>query len=204
MYDDRVSAGKLLAERLVDQGIRPDTAFAIPPGGVNVARPLYNRFDADLGLIVAELVRAPSTNSHPVGAVTDTGTSWINDDRIAAFDVDRTRLEAKQKEAFRDAREKHDVYEDIGSDPTSEGTVVLVSEAITAETRLKACVSALDQGAGCYIVAAAPVGFSDAVAGVETIADEVVVTETVTETRLHRAFYDRFGSPIVPGAQQGE
>lgn len=198
MYDDRVSAGEQLGERLADGSVRPDVVFAVPPGGVRVAEPICERFGADLGLLVAKPIRTPSTASLPVGAVTDTGTSWLDEDRIAAFDLNRAKLEAEQKEAFREARSKHGTYDAVGTAPTPEGTVTLVTEGITSDIRLKACASALGQVEGCYAVAAAPFGIPDAIAELETVADEVVVNETVSESRVHGAFYDCFDTPIVP------
>lgn len=203
MYDDRISAGALLGERLLDRGVSPDVVFAVPPGGVRIASPVCDRFHTALGLAVAELIRPPSADSRPVGAVTDGGTTWYDDDRLAAFDVDRTKLGTVRTEALREARNKRGVYDDVGSNPDPTGTSVVVTEAITSGTCLKACAAALGRSEDCHTVVAAPVGSADAVAEVATVADDVVVDETVSETRIHDTFYDRLEAPVVPEQPDG-
>ena len=204
MYADRASAGELLGEQLAVQSIRPDAVFAGSPGAVKVTRPLCDRFEADCGLLVAESIRAPSSTSLPVGAVTNTGATWLDDERVAALDVERAKLETKYAEALQKARNKHTVYEDVTTNPDPEGTLAVVTEALTTESRLRACVSALRQGSDCDIIAAAPVGVADVIAEVESVVDEVVVEEVVSETRLNRAFYDGFGMPLGPGYSESD
>lgn len=198
MFDDRTSAGKRLGKRLVDHDLRPDTVFAVPTGGVGVAKPIAERFDADLGLIVAEPIRPPSADV-PLGAVTDTGTTWIDDQLVETFDVDEKRLEVEKQQAFREARDKHETFDEVDEDPTPEGIVAVVDEGIVTGTTMKACTAAMADVEDCYAVATAPVGAPDSVAELHAIADEVVVEETPPSFKLLERFYKKFDQPVVSG-----
>lgn len=198
MYEDRTAAGRILAERLHEADLRPDVVLAVPAGGVNVARPVRERFDAALGLIVAEPIRTPATDGLPVGAATDTGVSWVDDRALAAFDVDETKLEVEKQRAFREARDKHELYAAVDEDPTPEGTVVVVDEGLLSETEMHACVAALDGVAGCHTVVAAPVGLPSVVARLHAVADDVVVDETPPAFEALGGFYENLDRAVVP------
>jgi predicted phosphoribosyltransferase len=198
MYDDRTEAGRILGEQLVTHDVRPDVVLAVPSGGVPIARPICDRFGANLGLMVTEPIRAPSPHDLPIGAVTDTGAAWIDDRLVETFDIDEERLDVEKQRAFREARDKHVVYDEVDEDPTPEGTVVVVDDGIVTGRTMKACGSALEKVADCYAVVAAPVGPPDSVAELHHFTDEVVVTETPPDFRVLGQFYDAFERPTLP------
>ncbi|MGQ3330365.1 phosphoribosyltransferase [Halorubrum sp. FL23] len=197
MFEDKTSAGKRLAERFVDHDLRPDTVFAVPTGGVAVAEPIADRFNADLGLLVAEPVRPPSEDI-PLGAVTDTGSTWIDGRLVEAFDIDKEKLEVEKQRAFREARNKHETFDKIGSDPTPEGVVAIVDDGIVTGTTMKACTTAMAEVADTYTIAAAPVGAPDSVAELHAIADDVLVEEDPPSFKLLEQFYESFDPAVVP------
>lgn len=199
MYEDRTAAGRLLGEQLVGRDVRPDVVLAVPPGGVSVARPICDRFDADLGVMVAEPIQRLSPQDLPVGAVTDTGVTWVDEGVLEAFDIEPTRLEVEKQRAFRDARDKHEVYAEVDSNPTPAGTVAIVDEGLVDAIPMNACLSAIGQVADCDPVAAAPVGLPGVVAGLHALADEVVVAETVSVASLYENVYATFDHPMPTG-----
>lgn len=196
MYEDRTTAGTLLTERLLDRDINPDVVLAVPPGGVNAARPIVDRFDATLGLLVSEPIRSP-TEGHPVGAITDTGVMWVDDRLVRAFDIGEEKLEIETQRAFREARNKHEVYDSIDEDPTPTGVVAIVDDGIVNTMTVRATVSAIDQVPEALSVVAAPVGTPDAVTEARAAADEAVVPQTVQDSKLFNELYDHFDRPVV-------
>lgn len=204
MYEDRATAGTILGQQFVGRGVRPDVVLAVPPGGINVARPVADRFDAELGLLAAEPVRTPSTRHGPIGAVTDTGVAWVDDDLVAAFGVDREELDEEKQRAFRDARHKHDVYADAVDDPAPTGTVAVVDDGIFSTVELKASLSAIGQLDDSRAVVATPVGVPGDVAELHAFADEVVVDETTPESGIRNQFYDSFDRMVFPGRHSSD
>ncbi|ELZ36556.1 phosphoribosyltransferase [Halorubrum saccharovorum DSM 1137] len=197
MFEDRTAAGARLSDRLAERDLRPDTVFAVPTGGAGVARPIAERFDADLGLIAAESIRPPSEDV-PLGAVTDTGATWVDDRLVETFGVDEEKLEAEKHRAFREARNKHETFDEIDEDPTPEGVVVIVDDGIVTGTAMKACATAMSEVDSCYTVAVAPVGASESVVELHGVADEVVVETTAPSFELLDQFYETFDTSVIP------
>ena len=186
MYEDRVTAGRRLGEELAGQYIRPDVVFAIPAGGINVARPICERFDA-------ELIRTSATDDLPVAAVTDTGVTWVDERAVEAFDVDDEAFAAEKQRAFRDARTKREQYEAEVGDPSPSGTVAIVGDGVIDGMRMNACVSAVSQVDDASAVAAAPIGTTDAAAALRAECDEVVFNRTVSGSEVLGRYYEAFG-----------
>ncbi|MFT4946816.1 MAG: putative phosphoribosyl transferase [Natronomonas sp.] len=198
MYDNRTTAGRVLKEQLLGRDVRPDVVLAVPPGGINVARPICDTFDADLGLIVSEPIRMPSTRNHPIGAVTDTGIPWIDEALVDAFEVDEEKLDVEKQQAFREARNKHEVYAEVVGDPTPAGTVAIVDEGLGSTMRMRANLAAIDSLEETYTVAAAPVGMPDDIAALHSLADDVVVDEAKSDGEILDQFYDDFDRGVLP------
>lgn len=195
MYEDRTAAGRILAEQLLDNDVRPDVVLAASTGGLHVAEPVCERFDADRGLMVSEPIRTAATKQLPIGAVTDTGVAWVDHELVESFAMDEEKLEVEKQRAFREARDKHQLYEDVVDDPTPAGTVAIVDEGLTNSVTLRACAWAMAQVDAAYSVLAAPVGTPDDVAAMHTLADEVVVDERAPGSRLLDDLYETFETP---------
>lgn len=198
MYEDRATAGRRLGEELAGQHVCPDVVLAIPAGGINVARPVCERFDADLGLIASETIRTSSTDGLPIAAVTDAGVAWVDENAVDAFDVDDETLAAERRRAFRDARDKRELYEDAVGDPTPRGTVAVVGDGVIDSLRMNACVSAIGRIDDADAVAAAPIGTADAAATLQATCDEVVFNRTVADGDVLSRYYG--ASDRTPGA----
>lgn len=186
MYEDRTAAGRALGERLADRELQPDVVLAVPEGGVRVATPVADRFDATLGVMATESVHA-SDDAPPIGAVTDTGHVWVDDRLVEAFEMDDGRLDTETQRAFREART--DRPDDVGAAPTPEGTVTLVDDGLVNGTAMKACASALSRVETCDVVTATPVAPPEAVGKLHAVADAVVVPETAPANALLEQFY---------------
>lgn len=204
MYKDRTAAGRVLSEQVMNRDLHPDVVLAVPPGGIRVAQPIADRFDADIGLIVAKPIRTPSTQHGPIGAVTDTGVDWVNADLVDAFDVSREKLETEKQRAFREARGKHETYAEVSDDPTPGGTIAVVDEGIVSTVEMKANLSAINQLKDSHTVAVTPTGVPSDIAELHAFADDVVVDETTPENRLLSEFYDNFDKLVFPGQSASE
>lgn len=198
MYEDRTAAGRLLGEQLLDHGVRPDVVLAVPSGGITVARPITERFDADLGVMAVESIRPTAADDYPVGAVTDTGETWLDESLVGAFGVDDSQLDVEKQRAFREARNKHETYADVHDDPTPEGTVAIVDDGVVTGTTMNACASAMGKVDDCRVVAAAPIAPPETAAELHDLADDVVVAATTTTDRFLGQFYENFerGEPV--------
>lgn len=68
MFEDRVSAGRLLAERLSSLKKKFDVVLGIPRGGVVVAKEISKKFDKPLGVVNAKKIPTPGQPELASGA----------------------------------------------------------------------------------------------------------------------------------------
>ncbi len=92
MFKDRIHAGKLLAEKLVDVvNGRNSIVLAIPRGGVIIGNEVSNRIGAELDIIVSKKITPPDSSEFAIGSIVHDGTIYLepnwrtysNDEQIA-------------------------------------------------------------------------------------------------------------------------
>ncbi|MFE3323843.1 phosphoribosyltransferase family protein [Streptomyces sp. NPDC059176] len=179
LFDDRVDAGRRLAEALRHLGEADPVVLGLPRGGVPVAFEVARALRAPLDVIVVRKLGVPYHRELGFGAIGEGGVRIINDEivrrgRVSDKDVAAVeRAEAaelvRQAERFRANRPRVDV---------TGRTVILVDDGIaTGSTAAAACEVVREQGAA-RVVLAAPVAPPDAVTWLSTEADEVVCLST--------------------------
>ncbi|TBR06901.1 MAG: phosphoribosyltransferase [Candidatus Nitrosotenuis sp.] len=110
MMHDRLHAGKLLTEKLVDLVKNKDClVLAIPRGGVIVGDEIARRLSLSLDVIISKKITPPDYPEYAVGAITYDGVLYYghewerysNDPRFAA-EINKKKMEVtRQIEAYR-------------------------------------------------------------------------------------------------------
>jgi putative phosphoribosyl transferase len=75
-FRDRIDAGNLLAERLVENGYTPAIVLGIPRGGVILADIVAKKLAADFDIVIPRKLGAPENEELAIGAVMEDGTSY--------------------------------------------------------------------------------------------------------------------------------
>ena len=73
IFEDRMQAGKCLAEKLIDLKLQEPLVIALPRGGVEVAEPVAKALGCKLEIIVSKKIGSPNNPELAVGAVTSHG-----------------------------------------------------------------------------------------------------------------------------------
>jgi putative phosphoribosyl transferase len=178
-FDDRVDAGRQLAERLESLRGHDVVVLGLPRGGVPVAFEVAKALRAPLDVLVVRKLGVPFQPELAFGAIGEGGARVINasvvrqaelsEDEIAAVETDQRAELARRAERFR-----------RGRDPISLAgrTVVIVDDGVaTGATAKAACQVARAQGAG-RVILAVPIGADDIVERFSGYADEVVCLYT--------------------------
>lgn len=178
MFTDRTDAGHRLADRLEAEGITPALVLAIPRGGLPIARPVADRLDVPLDVVVARKIGAPWNPELAVGAVTSDGTTWLNDAIVDDHSIDDTYLEEGIEAERRGAAEKLEHYRGEPGPPAVEGQdIIIVDDGVATGATMFACVEQLRGLGAKRITVAVPVGAPDAIARLRSLADAVVCLE---------------------------
>jgi len=193
MFQNRIDAGRRLADALADRGATADVVLGIPRGGLPVARVVADALGAPLDVIVASKVGAPNDPEVAVGAVTSDGTAWRNDDLLAAADATDAYFERERRRETEAAREKLRRYRGIDDPPDLVGKrVIVVDDGLaTGATAIAALRQVRAAGAG-RVTLAVPVGSPRSLESVRAEADEVVCVESPADFGAVGQFYRSF------------
>ena len=179
LFDDRVDAGRQLAERLESLRGQDIVVLGLPRGGVPVAFEVAKALRAPLDVLVVRKLGVPFQPELAFGAVGEGGVRVINDavvreadlseDEMAAVEAEQRAELARRSERF---RRGHDRI------PMAGRTAVIVDDGVaTGATAKAACQVARAQGAS-RVVLAVPIGAPDIFARFSGYADEVVCLHT--------------------------
>src|SRR5690348_7426337 len=176
-FADREEAGRRLAERLAPMGLVRPVVYALPRGGVPVARVIADALGAPLDLILVRKIGAPDEPELALGAVVD-GTppvTVVNPDVQAVTGADEAYLDRVRAEELREIARRRAVYLPGRApiDP-SGGTAVVVDDGLATGATAKAALTAIRQRGAARTVLAVPVAPVETLAEMRAFADEVV------------------------------
>ncbi|MDG5760997.1 phosphoribosyltransferase family protein [Natronococcus sp. A-GB1] len=194
MFANRSDAGDRLAAELEDRRIEADVVLGIPRGALPVARPVADALEADLDVVVARKLGAPSNPELAIGAVASDGSVWLNDDLVERLGVSESYLADVREREATNAREKADRYR--GGEPLPElagKRVVVVDDGVATGATAIACLRQVREAGAERVVLAVPVGSPESVADLESEADEVIALVAPGNFRAVGQFYREFG-----------
>jgi len=162
VFRDRVEAGNLLAESLVD--VMPDrdnaVVLGIPRGGVIVAAEIARKLGLLLGVVVTNKIPAPGNPEYAIGAVGPDGVVTLNlNSGFTMEEVERLATPVRAK--VQNRRDKYSMSRDAEIDPQGKD-IVLVDDGIATGLAAFAAIDYLKRKWARNIVVAVPVIAADA------------------------------------------
>lgn len=162
VFRDRVEAGSLLAELLVDAMSDRGNAvvLGIPRGGVIVAAEIARKLHRPLGVVVTNKIPAPGNPEYAIGAVGPDGVVTPNPN--SGFTVEEVEsLATSVRVKVRDRREKYSMIRDAEINPQGKD-IVLVDDGIATGLTAFAAIDYLKRKGAKSIFVAVPVIAADA------------------------------------------
>ncbi len=202
-FRDRAEAGALLADRLATYAGRATLVLGIPRGGVPVAAEVARRLDAELDVIVARKLGVPYQPELAMGAVTATGSRYLNEELLAELRISDAYLERVTAEQMAEARSREERFR--GDRPPSriEGrTTIVVDDGLATGATMRAALRSARARHPARLVMAVPVGPAETCAALRSEADEIVCLyrpEPFWAVGLH---YQHFEAPREEEMQQ--
>ena len=179
LFDDRVDAGRQLAERLDSFGGQDVVVLGLPRGGVPVAFEVAQALQAPLDVLVVRKLGVPFQPELAFGAIGEDGVRVLNDAVVRETHLDGDEMDTVERKQRIELRRRAERFR-RGRDRISlTGRIaVIVDDGIaTGATAKAACQVARAHGAS-RVVLAVPIGPDDIVARFAGYADEVVCLET--------------------------
>jgi putative phosphoribosyl transferase len=180
VFGDRAEAGRLLAQKL--EPYRDDPSgliLALPRGGVAVGYELSVALHLPLDVVIARKLGAPDNPEYAIGALSETGTIYLNPDAVEAFRLSRVELNAMIDAAHEEISRRQRLYRNGLPLPAVAGrTVILVDDGIATGATFFATIEALSELSPRRLVAAIPVAPQDSVSSLRSRVDDLIVLVT--------------------------
>ncbi|MEM3539274.1 MAG: phosphoribosyltransferase [Nitrososphaerales archaeon] len=193
MFKNRLEAGRILAEALLEYKNKNTIVLAIPRGGVVVAYEVAKALNAPLDLIIPRKIGAPDQPELAIGAITEDGTTILNQDIIQNLKVSDEYIKAEVKRQIEEIKRRIKKY--LGDKPriSIKGKIViLIDDGVATGATIRAAIASIRKREPALIVLAIPVGPKDTVRELRKYADKVICLITPEPFFAIGQFYENF------------
>ncbi|MCP8317418.1 MAG: phosphoribosyltransferase [archaeon] len=193
MFRDRKEAGKFLAEALSEYKDKNPIVLAIPRGGVIVAYEVAKALNAPLDLIIPRKIGAPNQPELAIGAVTEDGTTILNQDILQYLRVPDEYIKEEVKNQVEEIKRRMKKYLGDKLRLSIEGKVtILVDDGVATGATIKAAIASIRKRKPALTVLAIPVGPQDTIEELRREVDEVICLMTPEPFFAIGQFYKSF------------
>lgn len=174
-FRDRSEAGRLLGAVLASRGIAPDPiVLALPRGGLPVGAEVANALKASLDVVVVRKLGVPWQPELAMGAIAG-GACVLDRQLIFELGISDGEIEAIVARESEEVDRRERLYRAGRPAPDLRGrAVVLADDGLATGSTMAAAVRALRGVHPRTLIAAAPVGSSEACRRLTQEADECV------------------------------
>ena len=174
-FQNRVDAGRILADSLKQYRGSDSLVFAIPRGGIPVAVEVAKKLRSNLDIIVPRKIPIPDNPEAGYGAVTEDGVIVLNEPLVRQLGFTRQQIERHAEEVRAEIRRRQAVYQAILMASSVGGkTAIIVDDGLASGYTMMAAIKSIRQQGAAKVVAAAPVASSHAWELIKSSADDVV------------------------------
>lgn len=194
IFPNRKEAGKRLAAALQKYKNSKDTVvIGLPRGGVVPAYEVAQSLHLPLDVIFPKKVGAPHNPELAIGAVTETGEGFFNQDLVDLLDLPPQYLAAAIEEERQAARSRLQVYRKKHAKvPLAGKKVLLVDDGLATGATMKASIRAVRAEGAKEILVAVPVSPADTLEEIREMSDEAIALETPRDFYAVGQFYEEF------------
>lgn len=193
LFQDRQTAGRELAEKLLKYKGEDLLVLGVPRGGVIVAAEVAKALAAPLDVIISRKIGAPFNPELALGAVAPDGTVLFDERLLDLLRLGRDDLQEEVADQLEEIRRRLKLYRG-GREPSRyDGrTVIVVDDGIATGFTLRAALRWLRRHDPGKLVLAVPVAPPEVVERLRQEVDEVVCLETPEEFYAVGQFYKDF------------
>ncbi len=177
MFQDRVEAGKLLAEKLARyKGEKNVVVLGIPRGGVEVAYALARELKVELGIVVSKKLSFPGNPELAIGAVASEGITSLDDSFVLQYGIGKEYIEAEKKRLAAEIKRRYSAY-GAGFPEVKGKVAIIVDDGIATGHTVRAALRLVKEKKPGKTVVAVPVSSREAFEMMGAEADEVSCLE---------------------------
>lgn len=177
MFQDRTDAGRQLAALLHRFAPQRPLVLALPRGGVIVGAVIARKLICDLDVVLVKKLRALDEPELALGAVSEEGRAFVNDEIVRLTGADEAYIEAERRARVSEMAGQRSLYRAVKTRVSPTGRVViLVDDGLATGATMIAAAQATRLANPARLIVAVPVGPPDVVSVIEALreVDEVV------------------------------
>jgi putative phosphoribosyl transferase len=200
MFRDREDAARRLAAMLRDHEFNNPLVLAIPRGGILTGAVLAREIGAELDVILSRKLRAPDQPELAIGAISETGEVFVNEEAAEAAGVsdEYFHREKEYQLSVIDSRKK-DVRRVRPEAPMAGRSVIITDDGIATGSTMMAAVQTVRPRRPAELIVAVPVAPADRIAVFEQQCDRFVCLLPARHFWAVGQFYENF--PTVEDEQ---
>jgi predicted phosphoribosyltransferase len=197
-FADRRDAGRELAGRLAHYRDREGAiVLGLPRGGMPVAYEVACALHVPLDAFVVRKLGVPWRPELAMGALASGGVRVVNEEVVAALDVDEDTIEAVTERELRELECRERCYRGARAPiGVAERTAIVVDDGLATGATMRAAVAALRSRHARAIVIGAPVASAITRAELACAVDEMVCEHTPEPFMAVGLWYSDF-SPVT-------
>jgi putative phosphoribosyl transferase len=178
IFRNRQHAGQTLAKRLKSISLQNPIVLALPRGGVPVAFEIAKALKAPLDVLIVRKIGAPARPEYGIGAITEGGYYWIDQEAALAVRASETEIEKVITRESLEVERRISEYRGGKPLPHLKGrSVIVVDDGLaTGVTARVGCHYLKNQGAN-QVVLAVPVCSPRTIGFLRSEVDQVICLE---------------------------
>ena len=188
MYYDRIDAGLILANELMEYKGEPGVVLAVPRGGVPIAYYVAVQLDFVLDLLLTKKIGHPTNKEYAIGAVSLYDRYVVHHEGVSQEYINQETEKIREKlkemyEKFMDDKEPADI---------TGKTVIIVDDGIATGNTLLSTIRMLKKSNPAKIIIAVPVASKHALEKLKGLVDKVICPLVPDSFYGVGAFYKNF------------
>lgn len=193
VYVDRLDAGIQLGEALKGIDTQEAVVVALPRGGVVVGYEVAKVLKVPLEIVCPRKIGAPGNPEYAIGAITETGTSLLQEEVISNLGVTDSYLKKTMAKEQEEAEKRLQIYRAERGPRNLKGKrVILVDDGLATGFTMKAALATCRQEGASEVIVAVPVGPSDTCDEIRMLADELICLQRPPQFYAIGQFYEEF------------
>lgn len=159
IFENRIQAGKMLAEKLNSYEKSPKAiVIGLPRGGVVVAFEVAKKLNLPLDIIVTRKISDPINPEFAIGAVTEEGDVILDKKIISQYEIDQDYIDSQIKKEKKEAERRLILYRQKTTPLNLKGKIaIIVDDGIATGNTMNAAIKSAKAKKAEKIIVATPI-----------------------------------------------